>query len=113
MNTVTNFEEQYLNFSKKDDCFLLDLEILQKYGPNTAFILAGLVNKYLEQKNLGNLSDDGYFCVLVNDLTTMTGIHETTQRKILKTLMDLGLIDVDYRSRKRYIKINEDAVPKF
>ena len=81
-----------------------------KLGPLEAMMFGELCSEsdYWYQNN--GITEDGYFFSTVDNIENKLNIKKDVQQKLIKTLVNAGLLSVSKRGMpaKRYIKINEE-----
>ena len=86
-------------------------DLAKLVGINEAIIVGELLSEYRYWRANNGLTEDGYFYSTVENIETNTTLNEYLQRKVLKHLLDLKLIDIQYRKDKlRFFKINTDVL---
>lgn len=83
-------------------------------GLDEAVIFGELCSKYDYREARGELDENGYFFCTVEDLEENTSLNDHKQRKAINSLVKIGLIEQVTKGlpRKRFFKINENAVLK-
>lgn len=82
-------------------------DLAKLIGINEAIIVGELLSEYRYWRANNGLTEDGYFYSTVENIETNTTLNEYLQRKVLKHLIDLKIIDIQYRRDKlRFFKIN-------
>lgn len=83
-------------------------------GLDEAVIFGELCSKYDYREARGELDENGYFFCTVEDLEENTSLNDHKQRKAINSLVKIGLIEQATKGlpRKRFFKINENAVLK-
>ena len=77
---------------------------LKKLGVDCSVMLAILCAK--REKLVDNLND--FFTFTINDLKDEYGVGERLQRRTIKTLEELGLVETKFKGlpAKKYYKVN-------
>ena len=85
--------------------------LLRAIGIDETLLYSELLSRWRYFAQHGQLTDDGYFYNTVDDLEAATTIGERRQRKVIKSLVKLGLIKQKNIGvpQKRHFKIIEDA----
>ena len=85
--------------------------LLRAIGIDETLLYSELLSRWRYFAQHGQLTDDGYFYNTVDDLEAATTIGERRQRKAIKSLENLGLIEQKNIGvpQKRHFKIIEDA----
>ena len=89
----------------------LNKDLIKLVGLEEAILLGELASEYDYWEKQDAL-EDGYFYTTVENVQNNTTLSDYQQRKILKKLQEMDLVDVKVRGipAKRYIKINEEQV---
>lgn len=101
-----------LKLLASDSFITVNKELIKLLGLHEALILGELASEAdYWQKNNG-LTNDGYFYSTVENVESKTTLSEHYQRKALKKLKELGIIEYTRRDipAKRYIRLNEGAL---
>lgn len=83
-------------------------------GLDEAVIFGELCSKYDYRETRGELDENGFFYCTVEDLEENTALSDHKQRKAINNLVKIGLVEQVTKGlpRKRFFKINENAVLK-
>ena len=83
-------------------------------GLDEAVIFGELCSKYDYREKRGELDENGFFYCTVEDLEENTALSDHKQRKAINNLVKIGLVEQVTKDlpRKRFFKINENAVLK-
>ncbi len=99
-----------INLLRSDGSIIINKRLAHSIGLNEAIMYSELLAKYKYFTEKNSLQDDGYFFNTVVDMQKDTTLSEYQQRKVIKNLEKLGLID--YKTKglpaKRFFKIVED-----
>lgn len=89
----------------------LNKDLIKLVGLEEAILLGELASEYDYWEKQDAL-EDGYFYTTIENVQNNTTLSDYQQRRILKKLQEVGLVDVKVRGipAKRYIKINEEQV---
>ena len=101
-----------LQLIASDSFITVNKELIKQVGLEEAIIIGELASEFdYWQKNNG-LTEDGYFFSTIENVEEKTTLSEHKQRKALKNLKELGLVDVRVKGlpAKRYIKLNEENI---
>lgn len=81
--------------------------LIRKYGLHAAVLIGELASEARYYKRNGKLSD-GWFFSTVENVEEHTGLNAYYQREALKTLQDIGFLEIKYSGlpRKRYFRID-------
>ena len=86
-------------------------DLARLIGINEAIVIGELLSEHRYRRANNGLTEDGYFYSTVENIETNTTLNEYLQRKVLKHLIDLKIIDIQYRRDKlRFFKINTDVL---
>ncbi len=83
---------------------IVESDNLKKLGVDCSVMLAILCAK--REKLVDNLND--FFTFTINDLKDEYGVCERFQRRTIKTLEELGLVETKFKGlpAKKYYKVN-------
>lgn len=86
--------------------------IIKTFGLEEATIIGELASELDYWTKKGGLLENNWFYSTIENIEENTGISEFKQRKALKHLVELGVIDIKIKGlpAKRYIKINEEQL---
>lgn len=92
---------------------ILNKDLIKIIGLEEAILLGELASEY-DYWEKQNTLEDGYFYSTIENVQINTTLSDYQQRRVLKKLQELGLVDVQVRGipAKRYIKISEEQVLK-
>jgi len=95
---------------RSDGSIVVNKCLVHAIGLTEAVVYSELVSRYLYFQNKSELTSDGYFYNTVADLESGTGISEWEQRKAIKKLVSLELIDVVVKGvpPKRHFRLSDD-----
>lgn len=81
--------------------------LIRKHGLHAAVLIGELASEARYYKRNGKLSD-GWFFSTVENVEEHTGLNAYYQREALKTLQDIGFLEIKYSGlpRKRYFRID-------
>jgi len=81
--------------------------LIRKYGLHAAVLIGELASEARYYKRNSKLSD-GWFFSTVENVEEHTGLNAYYQREALKTLQDIGFLEIKYSGlpRKRYFRID-------
>lgn len=101
-----------LSLIASDSFITVNKTLIKKVGLEEAVLLGELASEFDYWEKREGLTPDGYFFSTVENIEDKTTLSEFKQRKALKKLKELGLIDVKLKGLppKRYIKLNEQKI---
>lgn len=81
--------------------------LIRKYGLHAAVLIGELASEARYYKRNSKLSD-GWFFSTVENVEEHTGLNAYYQREALKTLQDIGFLEIKYSGlpRKRYFRVD-------
>ena len=81
--------------------------LIRKYGLHAAVMIGELASEARYWKEKGKL-EEGWFFSTVENVEKYTGLNAYFQRETLKTLQEIGIVEVKYSGlpRKRYVRVN-------
>ena len=96
---------------RSDGSIIVNKRLARNIGLSETIIYSELLSRYCYFKDRGQLTDDGFFFNTVEDLELGTTLNDYAQRKAIKKLEELGLIETSKRDlpAKRYFKIVNDV----
>lgn len=105
MNNIINASTEFIYLNKK---------LMSDVGLDEAYLFGILIDEYAECLKQNTLLD-GYFLSDVENLEKKTALSAYKQRKALKHLQELNLVDCKVKGlpAKRYIKLNEAEILAF
>lgn len=102
--------------SKDSKYIKLNKNLIHNLGHEAAIVYSELVRAYCYYESEDKLTEDGYFFCTVESLEEECAVSKGQQQRILKKLIDMGLIVAELRGlpRIRYIKVlmSKEAVEK-
>lgn len=100
-----------LSLLSSSNYLVVNKSLIQSIGLLEAVLLCEFASEHCYWANCDKL-DDGYFYSTIKNVEDNTGLSSRQQRALVKTLKDIGLIDIQLKGlpAKRYIKINEEAL---
>lgn len=100
-----------INLLANDNYIIVNKTLAKILGVEGALLLGELCSEYCYWEKQGELKD-GYFFSTIENVKENTTILEHKQRALLKTMKNIGLVDVILKGlpAKRYIKINEQVL---
>lgn len=92
----------------------LNKTLIKEFGLEETIIFSELVSEFEYWTNNNGIDDEGYFYSTIENLEEKTTLSDHKQRKALKKLQEMKVLDVKICGlpAKRYIKINEEQVIK-
>lgn len=98
------------------DAYLtVNKELAKEVGLEAAALFGELASEYMYWQQQGKIDEEGYFFSTVENVERATTLSDYQQRKALKKLSELGLVNSKRKGQpaKRYICINSELVLKF
>lgn len=102
----------YTMFLLSNNFIAVNRELIKAVGVEEAVIMGELIDELTYCTENNSLTEDGYFRCTVEDLEKVICLSDHKQRRALKHLQELGIVDVKSKGipQKRYIKIFEQAL---
>ena len=96
---------------RADGSIIVNKKLARNLGVEAAIMYSEIVSKYYYFAERGQLTEDGFFFNTVEDMQKDTSLTDHKQRKAIKILSALGLIEHRNREmpQKRFFKVNFDA----
>lgn len=96
-----------LDFLDSGNYISVNRTLVRKFGLHMAVIIGELASEARYWQGKGALNE-GWFFSTVENIEDATGINAYYQRAAVKELVELGLVEVDYREtpRKRFFRLN-------
>lgn len=103
-----------MSILSNDSYIILNKNIMKKIGLYESILLGELCSEYVYWHKENKLQD-GYFYSTRENIEEETTLSSHQQRKALKTLINLGFVEVIAKDmpKKVYYKINEERIYKF
>lgn len=97
---------------RSDGSIMINKSLARHMGLEATIVYSELLSRYCYFRDRGLLTADDWFFNTVDDLEEGTTLSDYQQRKAIKTLEELKLIETDRRDvpAKRYFRINEDCM---
>lgn len=97
-----------LSLLANDNYIIVNKELIKTIGLEESIAIGDLASMYIYLQKQNELTEDGFFFYTVEAMEENTSLSDYQQRKALKNLKNLGLIDMDLRElpAKRFIKLN-------
>lgn len=97
-----------LSLLANDNYIIVNKELIKTIGLEESIAIGDLASMFIYLQKQNELTEDGFFFYTVEAMETNTSLSDYQQRKALKNLKSLGLIDIALRElpAKRFIKLN-------
>lgn len=97
-----------LSLLANDNYIIVNKELIKTIGLEESIAIGDLASMFIYLQKQGELTEDGFFFYTVEAMEENTSLSDYQQRKALKNLKNLELIDMDLRElpAKRFIKLN-------
>lgn len=109
---LTSREKKLLSQFANNNYGLYNKTIAKKLGLHESIFLGEIISEYDYWSKRKELTEDGYFYSMLENVTEATTLSEYQQRSIVKHLIQLHIIDMKIAGMpaKRYFKINEEEL---
>lgn len=97
-----------LSLLANDNYIIVNKELIKTIGLEESIAIGDLASMFIYLQKQGELTEDGFFFYTVEAMEENTSLSDYQQRKALKNLKNLKLIDITLRElpAKRFIKLN-------
>lgn len=97
-----------LSLLANDNYIIVNKELIKTIGLEESIAIGDLASMFIYLQKQNELTEDGFFFYTVEAMEENTSLSDYQQRKALKNLKNLELIDIDLRElpAKRFIKLN-------
>ena len=95
---------------RSDGCIVVNKNLANNIGINESILFSELISKCLYFMEKNELDNDGFFFNTIENLKKDTCLSEFQQRKVIKTLQNIGLLEIKLKGSppKRHFKLTSD-----